>query len=338
MRLRYRVACVVAAVMGVALTTMRLVWTPEDTLKSGLYAATLCVIGVALAALFFLCGARQRPLTTVAGLPARLIAGVAAWVGASLVIHAVGDFWDLRNGIYPYPHPATVTTLNRVMAAVMVLGALLGGIFFLVTAVRWFVNRRTDRASFGILALCPVVWIWARLLWYITSFVSAVNRYRSIAETALLLFEMLFLLAFARYVSGVEEKTPRFAVSVALCTAMLGFVACGTRSGAYIVQDAALFSGTAPVLAPDLAIAVLAGIFAGQQMFAPPLSAPDEDEAADGEETAGVVADEGEDGAQFLLDVDVLPEDDEDEDALPEKERRPLELEEVINWIMNQNS
>ena len=338
MRLRYRVACIVAAIMGAALTVMRLVWTPADTVKSGLYAATQCVLVVALAALFFLCGAKRRSLTTAAGLPALLTAGASAWVGASLVIHALGDFLDFCKGVYPYPQPVTVTGLNRMVAMVMILGAALGGVFFLFTAVRWFINRRTDRASFGILALCPVVWTWARLLWYITSFASAVNRYRSVAETVLLLFEMLFLLAFARYASGVEEKTPRFVIPIALCTAMLGLVACFTRFGAYAAQDAVLFSGTALVVAPDLAIAVLAAVFAGQQMFATPLSEPESPEDAD--EAEGVEEEEQEAVAEFLLDVNALTSDpdDDDESALPDEERHPLELEDIINRMINGES
>lgn len=336
MRLRYRVAGIVAAVMAIALTAMRLIWTPVDTVKSGLYTATLCMIGVTLAALFFLCGGRRRPLTTAAGLPARLTAAASAWVGASLVIHAAGEFLDVCKGVYPYPQPVTATALNRVLAIAMMLGALLGGVFFLVTAVRWFINRRTDRASFGLLALCPVVWTWARLLWYITSFASAVNRYRSVSETALILFEMLFLLAFARYASGVEEKMPRFAVPIALCTAMLGFVVCGTRFGAYIVQDAALFSGTALVVAPDLAVAVLAAAFAALQMFAVPLS---ESETEGDDETVSVPEDADEGAAEFVLDPRAVTDDPEDdESALPDEERHPLELEEIINEIISRNS
>lgn len=339
MRLRHRVACAVAAVMGLALTVMRLAWTPADTVKSGLYTATLCVIGIALAALFFLCGTRRRELISAEGLPAVLSAAASAWVGAALVIHAAGTFLDFCHGEYPYPQPVTATALNRVVVIVMILGAVLGGVFFLLTAARWFINQRTDRASFGLLALGPVLWTWARLLWYITSFASAVNRYRSVTETALVLFEMLFLLAFARYASGVEERTPRFALPIALCTAMLGLVSCFTRFGAYVMQDAMLFSGTALLVAPDLAIAALAAVFVGQQMFAVPL--PQEEPVSAEDEPGSTAEAEEEDVAEFLLDIDALstdPEDDEEDGVLPDGERHPLELEDIINEIINRNS
>lgn len=337
MQLRYRVACIVAAVVGVGLTVMRLAWTSGDVVKSGLYTATLCVLGLTLIALFSLCGVRRRALVTSEGKAALFSAAASAWVGASLLIHAIGIVLDLTQDVYPYPQPVAITTLNTVMVVVMVIGALFGGVFFVITAVRWFVNRRTDRAAFGILALGPVVWTWARLLWYITSFASAVNRYRSVTETLLLVFDMLFLLAFARYASGVEEKTPRFAVPIALCTAMMGFMACFTRFGAYILQDGALFSATALLSAPDLAIAVVAAVFVGQQLFAVPLPTAEPEE----EETNEFADEEDEEAAAFLLDMESLPDDpvdDEEDDVLPEGERRPLELEDIINDILNRKS
>ncbi len=337
MQLRYRVACVVAAVMGVALAVMRLVWTPADTVASGLYTATLCVIGIAVAALFFLCGVKPRSLATAAGVPAVLSAIAAAWVGTALSVYAISTFLGFLRKEYPYPQPAVVTTMSNVVTIVLVISALLGGVFFAVTAARWLINRRTDRAALGVLALAPVVWTWARLLWYITSFASAVNRYRSVTETVFLLFEMLFLMAFARYVSGVEEKKPRFTAAIALCTAMLGLVTCVTRFGAYLMQDAALFSSTALVLAPDLAVALLAAAFVGLQLFAKPLDEPD---PVIDEEDVTEPAEKEEDSAEFLLDVDAITEDgDEDEDgAVAEEDRRPLALEDIINDIINRKS
>ncbi len=340
MRLRYYVACIVAAVMGLSLTVMRLVWTPADTVESGLYTATLCVIGIALLALFFLCGARPRVLSTAAGTPALLTACAAAWVGTALVISAINGFADLRRGVYPYPQPFTVTVMTRVLAALLILSAALGGVFFLVTAVRWFVNRRTDRCSFGVLALCPVVWTWVRLLWYITSFTSAVNRYRSVTEVILLVFELLFLMSFARYASGVEEKAPRFTMPIALGTAMLGFVACITRFGAYLMQDAVLFDGSALITAPDLAIALLAALFAGLQLFAAPLSepspAPEGDDGSD--ETPPPLAEDY--AAEILPDAVALTSDDDDDEeyAANDEDRRPLELEDIINEIIRSHS
>ncbi len=338
MRLRYGVACTVAAVIGVTLTVMRVTWAPTDPVKSGLYTLTLCLLGLALIALFLLCGVRRRALTVSEGRSSVIVAAAAAWAGAALVIHGGDVVIKLCRGEHPYPKPLTPTTLNTILELLMIAGALLGGVFLLITAVRWFYHRRTDRASSGRLALCPEVWLWARLLWYITSFASAINRFQSVVETVLLLFEMLFLLAFARYASGVEDKAPRFAIPVALGTALLGFVSCFTRFGAYLLQDSGLFSGTALLVAPDLAIAVLAAVFSAQQMFAVPLPASDTEEEGVGDD--GEDAAEDEDAAEFLLDVDALAMDneDEDEDALSEEERHPLDIEEIIDQIINRKS
>ncbi len=341
MQLRYRVALIVAAVMGVALTVMRLVWTPAGTAENGLYTATLFVIALSLVAMFLLCGMQPRRTIVSEGRLAFLMSAASAWAGASLLVYAISSLVDLGDNVYPYPQPVTATSLNQGITVVMIVSAALGSVFFLFTAVRWCFNRRTDRAAFGVLALLPVVWMWTRLLWYITSLASAVNRYRSVTETALLLFEMLFLLTFARYTSGVEEKAPRFAVPVALATAMLGLVSCMTRFGAYLFQDAELFSGTLLLTAPDAALALLAGAFAVQQIVAAPLPEPENEEEEEEPEEAVPVED---DVAEFILDMDAFSNDsgeEEDEEDFPvvsADERQPMELEDVIINIINRKS
>lgn len=341
MRLRYRAACVVAAVMGVALAVVRLVLASDGSAAGGAYAVILCGIAATVAAVFFLCGFRRNEPIPTAGAWSRLSAFSAAWVGVALLVYAFSS--GILQGEYPYPQPITATALNRVLAILLFAFAILGGVFFLLTAVRWFLSRRTDCVVSGWLALCPVAWTWARLLWYITSFVSAVNRYRSITETALILFEMLFLMTFARHASGIEESRPRSAVPIALCTAALGVAACLTRAGAYLAQNAALYAGTQLLVAPDLTITVLAATFACRKIFGEP-STPEEapEEAPEEEnESAPVFAEEM--GAEFLLDVNVLALNDEIEDesaagALSAEERRPLELEDILNEIINGNS
>lgn len=342
MRLRYRATCVIAAVLCVALTVMRFALTAGGATSRGAYAAVLCGVALTVLVLFLLCGFRRRALVSVGGAFSRVTAFCMAWVGVALLIYAFGS--GILQGEYPYPQPITATALNRILAVLLFAGAVLGGVFCLFTAVRWLLVHRTERGGLGLPALCPVVWTWARLLWYITSFASAVNRYRSITETALLLFEMLFLMTLARYTSGVEEARPRCAVPIALCTAVLGAVACFTRLGAYLTQNAALYAGTRLLAAPDFAIAALAAVFACQQMFGKALPSeeePEDEDDGDKYEPAPSFTEETE--AEFLLDADALAsvgdeEDDSAEGALPAEERRPLELEDIINEILNRNS
>lgn len=332
MQLRYRAACITAGCAAVLITVMRLI-------GGGAYIAALCVAVAVAAALFFLCGVKPRESLAVSGTPAVLVAAAAALTGTSLVVSALSDALDLMDGVYPYPQPVTVTVLNSILLFVMLVGGLVGGVFCVLTGVRWFSDRQTDRGRLGGIALFPVVWMWGRLIWYMTSFASAVNRFRSLPEVGMLLFEMLFLLVFARYVSGVEEQTPRFAVPIALCTAMLGLTACATRFIAFITQDAELFFATALVSAPDVGITLLAAAWAGGQLFgggtvAPPL--PNEDEP-----TETPAEEPEEEPTPFLLDEEALtaPDPEEEEkDTVPDEERRPLELEDIINEIINRNS
>ena len=256
--------------------------------------------------------------------------------GVSLCFSAIGDMRDLRHNIYPYPQPLTVTAVGTLLVWVGVLSALVGGAYLVATALRWYVQGYTARASRGVLALLPVVWIWVRILWYMTSFASAANRFRSLFEIAMLLFEMLFLFAFARHLAGMEEGAPRFVLPTALSAAMLGLVVCLTRFAAYLMQDADLFGSTALLTAPDLFAAVLAGVFALAQLL--PWYYREEEPVPEEEAPVPEPEAEEEDESPFLLSETDLEEpeaDEEDEGNAPEPERKPLELEDILNEIIN---
>lgn len=316
MQHRYKVACGIAAVAVAGLTAMRL--------AGHYHAAVLLLAAVIIAALFFLCGASHREMKPVAGASAVVLAAASLLVGTSLIVHAVSTVADLGLGIYPYPQPVNVTAISRLLAFIMPAGALAGGIFFLLVAVRWGKSRRVSRGMAGEIALTPVIWSWARLMWYMASFTSAVNRFRSLPEVAVLVLEMLFLLQFARYASGVEEKQPRFAVAMALSTAVLGLTVCFTRFGAYLMQDETLFSAGALLTAPDWGVALLAAVFAVGQLFGKPAEAPPEVPV---QETLPSQAS-----------AEALPEEktaSEEADKAAENEHRPLELEDIINEIIN---
>lgn len=328
MQLRYRTACITAVCTAALLTVLRL-------LGGGSYTAALFVAVIAVAALFVLCGNKPREQFSVSGTPAKVTAAIAALAGVALLICTFREGLQLAAGAYPYPAPVDTGFMHPVFLAVRLVGGVVGGVFLILIAVRWFTGGCTDRGRFGVLALFPVVWLWGRLFWYLFSFASAVNRFRSLVEVGLLLFEMLFLLAFARYTSGIEEEKPRTVIPVALCTVMLGLAACVTRAIALVTQNASLFSATELILAPDFAFVLLAAAWAYGQLFcegtvAPPLpdEPPEEPVAEEAEEEP------------YLLDEDALRVADEEAEEEPAstEERRPLELEDIINEIINRNS
>ncbi len=324
---RYGLACFVTGVVAVLLTVLQF-GNPS-------YGVVLCIAVLAALALFLLCGFKRQESIAVAGLPAQLTAGAAALTGMAMLVSGISDSFDLLGGKYPYPEPISVTGAGKLLVYVMLAGAIGGGLFFLWVAVRSFSERRVESGRFGVISLLPVVWLWGKLLWYMTSFVSATDRFRALIEVAMMLFEMLFLLSFARYVSGVEEKPPRFAVPLALCTALFGLSACLTRFFAFILQDAQTFSATALVSSPDLGIVLLALLFAVGQRFCKP--APPQPVFEAEEEPS--VPQERADDDPFLLTEEVLRQEEEvqEEPIASDKERRPLELEDILNEIMNGN-
>ncbi len=327
MQQRYRFAAVTAVGAAVLLSVLRL-GDKNDV-------ASLCVAVVSAVVLFLLCGVKPFEQRAVWGNTGIATAAAAALTGTVLVVSAVSDAVDLSAGVYPYPQPVTLTALNQLLLFVMIGGGVASGLFFVFTGVRWFSERATSRGLLGGAALLPVLWIWARLIWYMTSFASAANRFRSLPEVAMLLFEMLFLFVFARYVSGVEEKTPRFVIPVALCTVLFGVAACITRFASLVSQNADHFADTALITAPDIGITVLAAAWVVGQLFGEgevaPLCPETEEELAADEP-------QSEEAKQpFVLDESLFDdiETDDGEEEIVDGERRPPELEDIINDIIS---
>lgn len=341
MQKQKQVAGIVAVAATVLLTVLRLCFPPQNSGFHGNYVVTVCAAVAALLAVYILCGKQRCATRSVKAVSAKLLSAAMLFFGVSLCYAAFNDVMDLRRGIYPYPQPLTVTAMNTLLVWIGVLSALAGGVFFVMTAIRWYLNGATTRVSNGVMALLPVVWMWVRILWYMTAFASAANRFRSLFEIGMLLFEMVFLFTFARHLAGMEEDAPRFVIPTALSAAMLGLVVCFTRFAAYVMQDADLFGSTALLVAPDPFVAVLAGVFAATQLM--PRFYREEDSVVEEEkpeELPAVPAEESdeEDDTPFLLsetDLDT-PSADEEEDATEaETERKPLELEDIINEIIN---
>lgn len=326
MQVRYRAACIAAAAITVSVTVLRV-------LGGGFYTAAILLMFAALAAVFLLCGATPRQPREVSGRLTVPLSAVTAFGGMAMILGALSQALGLLRGSYPYPQPISLTVAHKVLLVIMIVGGVAGGLFLAVTAVRWLFGHKTDRGFFVGITLLPVVWMWGRVVWYLISFASAANRFTGLTELLLLLFEMLFLLNFARFVSGVENKPPRFDMAIALGTALLGVTVFFTRCLSYLTQNGELFSATELFTASDFYIALLAAVWTVDQMFgggkvAPPL--PMEEEEEEEEEPRFTE----EDQAYFVLDEEALREEvvgDEEIEENSEEERRPLELEDILN-------
>ncbi len=330
MTLRDKAVSAVAVCAAVLSAVLRL---------KGSAAAPLWVALASVLAVFLLCGFKPREARSAEGRTAIAMALFAAVTGVAMVVATANDGLDLLKGVYPYPQPLAVTAINQILLFAMLAGGIGGGVFFAVTGVRWFFNRRVSRVKFSGAALLPVVWMWARLFWYMTSFTSAVNRFRNINEVAMMLFEMLFFMVLARYVSGIEENPSRFAVPVAVCTAMLGVSACVVRFVALAGKNTALFGATELIAAPDLMVALLAGAWAFNQLFGKGELLPEvTEESLEEEQPEELPTEVEEEPEPFIINEEDLTLLDEEEPAEePAEDRKPLELEDIINEIMTGN-
>ena len=305
MQQNYRQACWAASGITVLLTLWRVVIAPQVAKHTGTYSALLAVTAVALVGILVWCGLKREDLREVRGIPATVITIATLFTGALLTVSSLFTTvrWLLWREL-PYPQKALLTATDKFFIGGLIVCGLLGGIFFVCLAAKWRQIQSVVRGFFPLMALFPIFWSWFRLLRYETSHVSAVGTYRSLLDLGVLVAEMLFLMAFARFASNVQEKPPRFFVGLSLCTGLLCMSGVLTRFAMFCSQEGAAFEESALILAPDIGFAVLAFALAFGQAFASEQEPPLEEE----------------------------PEPENDDQP-----RAPLELEDVINDILRQN-
>ncbi len=288
--------CVLTAVAAAVLAVWRTVLTPTAFEQPLPYGIVLAVTAVLLAVLFVLCGLKSTPLITVGGRMARFSAAGAAVTGATLLVAslvAAHEWFTL--GIMPYPQRTSASGIDVFFVVLWIIAGLAGGAFFLLLAVSWWCRGVCRHRFMPILALAPVLWSWVRLIRYITSHVSSIGLYRNLYDLGTVVFEILFFVVFARYISGVAEKPSRFFFCLSLCTGLLCTISAVTQAGLFLAQDPTAFETCALVTAPDFGVALLAFVTA----FAQGYGIPCEEEAFElPAETTEV--DDG-DGAEYLI-------------------------------------
>lgn len=295
----YRHACVLTAVAAVVLAVLRTALTPTAFDQPLPYGIVVAVAGGLLAALLILSALNHVPPITVGGRMAQVSAAGAAIAGATFVIFSLVTAHDwFMLGIVPYPNKASMTGLDEMLVFLQIAAGLAGGIVFLLVAVQWWRSERTIRRCMPLLALVPVLWSWIRLIRYVTSHVSSLGLFRNIYDLGMIVFEMLFFVQLARYLSGVGETPSRFFFGVSLCTALLCTASSITQTALFLVQDQTSFDTCALVAAPDFGVALFAFATVFSQGFGAAV-AEDIEEVPEDEETEEV----GQDGqgAEYLL-------------------------------------
>ncbi len=292
-----RQVCVLTAVAAVLLAIWRTVLTPTAFDEPLPYGVALGVTGVLLVALLTLCALKSTPPITVGGRMARLSAAGAAVAGATMLIASlvIAHEW-FTLGIMPYPSRAAAGSTDGLFICLLIVAGLLGAAFFLTLAVNWWCSGVCKRGFMALIALAPVLWSWVRLIRYITSHVSSQGLYRNLYDLGTIVFEMLFFIAFARYVSGVGEKPSRFFFGLSLCTGLLCTISAVTQAALFLLQDLAAFETCALVMAPDFGVALLSFVTAFSQGYGTPYK------EAESEQPEKPLEDDGDGvGAEYLI-------------------------------------
>ena len=149
-----------------------------------------------------------------------------------------------------------------------------------------------------LLALAPVLWGWMRLIRYITSYASSLGLFRNLYDLGTIVFEILFFVVLARYLSGVGDKVSWYFFGISLCTGLLCTVSGAAQFVFFLAQDAASFETCALVTAPDFSVALLAFSVAFSQAFGDGYVEPITPEVV--EKVEEYDPEEGE-GAEYLL-------------------------------------
>lgn len=215
----------------------------------------LCAAAIVLAVLAFL---SDLPLHPVGGEQQPKLGGLSVAVGVVLLLDtalALVRFGML--GKTPPPNAQILNNADKITLYLTFAFGLLGGLWLVVLGCQWL-RRQTlgNLARAG--ALLPVLWIWCRLARYELSYASAANIKRSFYDFFMLLFLMLFLLAFARWVADVAPPSAKTMRALSAIAAMAGISSPLTRLGMQMLGDTEAFNASQLAGITDLAIGALA--------------------------------------------------------------------------------
>lgn len=292
-----RQVCVLTTVAAVLLAIWRTALTSTAFDEPLPYGIALGVTGVLLVVLLILCALKSTNPITVGGPMARVSAAGAAVAGTTMLLASliIAHQWFVL-GIMPYPSRTVVGGIDGLFVCLLIIAGLLGGVFFLSLTVNWWCRGVCKRHFMPLIALAPVLWSWVRLIRYITSHVSSLGLYRNLYDLGTIVFEMLFFIALARYVSGVGEKPSRFFFGLSLCTGLLCTISVMTQVALFFEQDRVAFETCALVMAPDFGVALLSFVIAFSQGYGTPC----EEEGF--EQPKEPLEDDGDDaGAEYLI-------------------------------------
>ena len=272
MQKNYKKAGILTIVMIAVVLALRIFITPQMMdADTGMFQLSYIVIGVmtlTVAAVAVLAGRHREPVKRISGLWLKPTAVMAMLSGGVMVLCVLVDIsiW-LILGNTPAPASSNPGLAEQVVLTLSLFFGALGGAFLFRTGLLWLQENGSRQGVYKLWALCPVLWIWFRLARYEMSYVSAVDVYRSFYDFVMLIFILLFLFVFARYISGFTAKAPRWTVAISLCTAFFGITGPVTRLAMYMMGEEAAYKACQLAGPMDFAVGLFALCFAFSQAY-----------------------------------------------------------------------
>lgn len=223
-----RKAAVALAFLATIVTTvLRVVLSPhmQDTGASSL---SYCIIGVILVSMvvivvLVLAGGKEYPKAVEMGKHGRsMVAYSEMFFGSILLVSSLYDAMKwLSTGKTPAPNTTIINSLDGITLFLTLVFGILAALFMIWIGIVMYGGRLKQSANLSLTALAPVVWIWVRLVRYEVSYASAVQVSQSFYDFIMLIFTMLLLFSYARYISGIGGRSPRTLLICALCTMLM---------------------------------------------------------------------------------------------------------------------
>ena len=251
------------ALMAVAL---RVWFAPaQRDIETGLFTNDLTTIVLLLAvvaglgALVYLL--RGCPRAEITQRPALVLSVTLLVVGVVMTLFGIVELLA-RFGVLAFYTVSTsmdaVTPMASLLQWLQTIFCILGGVVLVRYGLVLASEGATRRGSALWSLLAPVMWLWFTLANYEMSYASMVRLSDGFFSLMMYVFEMLFLLAFARYMSGVGKMSVGLLLFCAGGTVTFALSAPLVRVIMYLLQDVEAYTaaGTAGVL--DLMVGVLA--------------------------------------------------------------------------------
>lgn len=267
MRSKFRPWAIAFGVLATLITTVIRVWlTPgSQDVSTGQFYVNYIIIGafvvsLAVIGILVLSGtgalAGMETLTKRQRLP-MAVSGLL--LGSVMVIVSLLDGWLwMTYGLTPPPNERVISGLDSLSLQWTLIFGVLAGLFFVWLGFVLLGGTVKPSVALSVGALAPVAWIWVRLVRFEVSYASATQVQQSFYDVLMLIFTMLFLFSFARYVSRVGQRSPRMTLLYALGALLFSASGYLSQAALYTVGETAAYNASKMAGITDLFVGIFA--------------------------------------------------------------------------------